>query len=112
MTTIFKPEYLFLLLSLLLFMAFPWLSRSIDAGAAPLDPGVLSITLMALLSFLVFKCLTWLLIRSIWPALAEYAGAHFAADFSLLSRRMKVCLFLGFYLSLLGMMIWCMNGVT
>ena len=88
-------------LTLLIFVAFPWLVRWIDAGAAPVDPGALSMILMALLAFLTFKAATWWLIRIIWPVFAEYSSQHFERNFKSLLSWQKVLIYLGFYLLLL-----------
>ena len=92
----------FLLLGVLsLFLVFPWLSRHIDVTAAPLDPGILSVVIMAVLSFLVFKALTWWLIRIIWPVFAEYSELCFEENFMSLLSWQKVVIYLAFYLFLL-----------
>ena len=42
-----KKEYMAILLSLLIFLNFPWLSRLWDITSAPIDPGALSAVIMA-----------------------------------------------------------------
>lgn len=106
MKMILKSEYFMMGCCLLLFLAFPWLTRNVDAGAAPLDAGMLSLPLLAILSFLIFKSVTWLLLRSLWPAFANYAMRTFDKDFQLLSPGLRICVFLSFYLCLLlGMVV-------
>lgn len=94
-------EPLSIVLLLLLFLAFPWLCRHVDATSAPLDPGVLSAVIMAVLSFLLFKAVTWQVIRVIWPVFALYSACDFEYDFRGLLAREKVLIYLGFYLLLL-----------
>lgn len=87
--------------SLLLFLVFPWLSRYLDITSAPIDPGALSAVVMAVFALLLFKAITWWLIKTLWPALAAYAELHFANHFQSLSACYKVIIFLSFYLLLL-----------
>lgn len=84
-----------------IFLVFPWLSRQIDVTSAPIDPGALSAIIMAILAFLVFKAVTWVVIRMIWPVFAEYSEESFETQFLSLSAREKVLIYLGFYLLLL-----------
>ena len=96
-----KKEHLAITFWLLLFLNFPYLSRQIDAASAPIDPGALSAVLMAVLALLLFKSITWWLIKSIWPVLATYSEYHFAHNFKSLSPCLKVIIYLSFYLLLL-----------
>ena len=84
--------------ALLLFLVFPWLCRNVDITSAPIDPGVLSAPLLAVLSFLLFQGITWWCIKMIWPVFAEYSSVYFEADFNRLNAREKVVIYLGFYL--------------
>lgn len=94
-------EHGLLLMVFAAFLVFPRLSRQIDVTSAPLDPGILSIVIMAVLSFLIFKALSWWLIRIIWPVFAEYSELHFERNFKSLLSWQKVLIYLGFYLCLL-----------
>ena len=96
-----KKEHLAILTALLLFLYFPWFSRRIDITSAPIDPGALSAVIMAILSLMAFKAVTWWLINIIWPVLAEYSKEHFERNFKSLLSWQKVIIYLGFYLLLL-----------
>lgn len=96
-----KHEGFLLLCVMITFLAFPWLSRHIDITSAPVDPGALSIVIMAVLAFLVFKSFTWLLLQVIWPVFAEYSEWNFEDDFVSLPALYKVLIYLSFYLLLL-----------
>lgn len=86
-----------------LFLVFPWLSHRIDAGAASLDAGVLSLILITLLSMIIFKTISWLLLRTVWPCLADYAADLMAEDFWTLDARSRLLLFCGaYFLMILG----------
>ena len=98
---ILKKEHLAIFSALLLFLYFPWLSRRIDITSAPIDPGALSAVIMAILSLLAFKAVTWWLINIIWPVLAEYSKEHFERNFKSLLSWQKVIIYLGFYFLLL-----------
>ena len=50
-----KKEYLHILTWLLIFLVSPQLLRTVDLTAAPLDPGVLSILIVAVLAVLLFQ---------------------------------------------------------
>lgn len=86
---------------LILFLAFPWLCRHVDVTSAALDPGALSAVIMAVLTFLLFKAVTWQAIKSIWPVFAVYSECDFEYDFRGLLAREKVLIYLSFYLLLL-----------
>jgi hypothetical protein len=49
----------------------------------------------------LFKAITWWLVKTLWPALANYSNYHFANNFQSLSACHKVLIYLGFYLLLL-----------
>lgn len=98
---IFKKEHLAIFSALFLFLFFPSLSRWIDITSAPIDPGALSAVIMAILSLLAFKAITWWLINIIWPVLADYSKEQFEQNFKSLSPWQKVVIYLGFYLLLL-----------
>lgn len=84
--------------ALLLFLVFPWLCRNVDITSTPIDPGILSAPLLAVLSFLLFKGVTWWCMKMIWPVFAEYSMVYFEADFKILNAREKVLIYLGFYI--------------
>ncbi|WP_374166373.1 hypothetical protein [Arcticibacter sp. MXS-1] len=97
----FSQEHGLLISTLLCVLVFPWFVRHIDITSAPVDPGILSVILVAILAFLSFKALTWWLIRIIWPGLAEYSELQFLKNFRSLHALQKVLIYLGFYLLLL-----------
>ena len=99
-------------LSLVLFLLFPFLCRHIDVTSAPLDPGILSIMIMAVLTFLVFKAVTWMAIRIIWPVFAEYSEVQFEGNFRSLTQLQKVLIYLGFYMLLLFGMVFTLTAMA
>jgi len=86
---------------LVLFLIFPWLCRHVDITSAPIDPGALSAVIMAILSFLLFKAVTWRVMKAIWPVFTVYSECDFEYEFRGLAAREKVLIYLGFYLLLL-----------
>ncbi len=108
---ILKKEYIGVALALLLFFAFPQLVRHYDQSAAPIDPGALSAILMAVLAMLIFKLVTWWLIRMIWPVFAIYSNYHFESNFKSLLSWQKIIIFLGFYCSLLFAFIFVLHAI-
>lgn len=108
----FQHEGFMVFLSLAGFLLFPWLCRHIDVTSAPVDPGVLSIVLIAILSFLIFKSVTWWVIRIIWPVFAEYSELHFERNFKSLLPLQKVLIYLAFYLLVLFGMVMTLLAVS
>lgn len=91
-------EYLGIIASLLLLLIFPYLIRKVDPSAAPIDPGILSGIVLAIVAVLVFNAVTWWLIRIIWPAFAHYSANNFVSDFKSLLPCQRVYIYLGFFL--------------
>ena len=96
-----RREYLAIIFWLLLFLNFPFLARYIDSASAPIDPGALSAIFMAVLALLLFKSITWWIIRAIWPVFAIYSVYHFEHNFKSLKPCSKVLIYLSFYLLVL-----------
>jgi hypothetical protein len=96
-----RREHLAILASLLIFLNFPWLCRHWDVTSAAIDAGALSAVVMAIFALLLFKAVTWWLLKTLWPALAVYSEYHFAYNFQSLTPCFKVLIFLSFYLLLL-----------
>jgi len=94
----FRKELLGILIITLLFFLFPILVRKIDSTAAAIDPGILSGIILAISAVLIFKALTWWIIKSIWPVFAKYSELHFERNFRGLNSLQKVVIYLGFYL--------------
>ncbi len=84
-----------------IFLGFPYIVRQIDNTAAAIDPGIFSAIILAVSAILIFKALTWWLIRTIWPVFAEYSAEHFERNFKSLFSWQKVLIYLGFYLFIL-----------
>jgi len=108
---IFKKEHLLIFSAIFLFLYFPGLSRLIDITSAPIDPGALSAVIMAILSLLAFKAVTWWLINIIWPVFAEYSKEHFEQNFKSLLPWQKVIIYLAFYLLLLYSFVATLAGI-
>lgn len=98
---IFNKEQGLILLALVLFVLSPFVLRSIDMSAAPLDAGIISAIILAVLAFLVFKAITWWLVQNIWPVLGQYSKEHFDSNFKSLLSWQKIIIYLSFYLLLL-----------
>ncbi|WP_158280830.1 hypothetical protein, partial [Pararcticibacter amylolyticus] len=93
-------------------LVFPWISRRIDVTSAPVDPGILSVVIVAVLTFLVFKAVTWMAIRVIWPVFAEYSEVCFEDNFLSLTVPQKVLIYLGFYMMLLWSMVSILRALV
>ena len=83
------------------FLLFPQLIRQVDFSAAPIDPGIFSAVILALVSVLIFQAVTWWVIRIIWPVFYFYSTYHFENNFKSLESWQKVIIYLGFYCFLL-----------
>jgi hypothetical protein len=91
-------EYLGIIVALLILLIFPGLIRQIDPSAAPIDPGILSGIVLAIVAVLIFNSVTWWLIRVIWPVFADYSNSLFISDFKSLAPCQRVLIYLGFFL--------------
>jgi len=95
-----QREYLPIAAALFILVKIPAILRFFDPTAAPVDLGIFSTIILTVVAILIFKSLTWILIRSLWPDLADYAQNKFANDFNELEPWQRVKIFLGFYLVL------------
>lgn len=80
------------------FLLFPYIIRQLDNTAAAIDPGIISAIILAAVAFLIFKALTWWLIKVIWPVFADYSERQFESNFRAMQSGHKVIIYLGFYL--------------
>ena len=106
-----KKEYLHILTWLLIFLVSPQLLRTVDLTAAPLDPGVLSILIVAVLAVLLFQALTWATLKLIWPVFTNYSQFHFEQNFKNLLPWQKILIYLSFYLFLLYSFVICFSAL-
>lgn len=106
-----RHEASLIFFSLVAFLLFPWFVRRVDMTSAPLDPGIISVVLMAVLSFLVFKAVTWWVIRVVWPVFAEYSELHFERNFNALLPLQKVMIYLTFYMLLLMGFVFTLSAL-
>ena len=97
----FRKELAGILFILLLFILFPRLVRLVDITSAPIDPGAFSAVILAVSAMLIFKAVTWWLLKTIWPVFTDYSEHHFERNFKSLLSLHKVIIYLGFYLALL-----------
>ncbi|WP_256011830.1 hypothetical protein [Desertivirga xinjiangensis] len=108
----FKKEHLAILISLLLFIYYPVISRYLDVTSAPIDPGALSAIIIAVVALLIFKALTWWLIKALWPAMAIYSEYSFENNFNSLSPCWKVSIYLSFYLLVLFSFVLTLSALV
>jgi len=106
-----KREYLSIVFWLLLFLESPGMLRHIDITAAPIDPGALSAIILSVLAVLIFLAVTWWVIKTLWPALANYSEHLFETDFISLSPWQNILIYLAFYLSLLLAFVFTLSAV-
>ncbi len=96
-----RKEFAGILVIIMIFLLFPYFIRRIDVTAAAIDPGIFSAIILAVSAVLIFKAVTWWIIKAIWPVFAEYSNKHFERNFKSLITWQKVVIYLGFYLLLL-----------
>ena len=96
-----RKEFAGLLIILIAFLVFPRLIRLVDITSAPIDPGAFSAVILAIAALLLFKAVTWWLIKAIWPVFADFSDHHFERTFRSLTALQKVVIYLVFYLALL-----------
>ena len=97
----FRKEFAGILIILLLFILFPRLVRQVDYSAAPIDPGAFSAVILAVSAMLIFKAVTWWLLKTIWPVFTDYSTYHFERNFKSLLSLHKVIIYLLFYLAIM-----------
>lgn len=107
-----KKEYIGIVIIVVLFLWFPQLSRLVDHTAAPIDAGALSAIVLAISALLIFKTITWWLIKSIWPVFMEYSNEHFERNFKSLNPWQKVVIYLTFYLVLLYAFVFTLVAIV
>ena len=96
-----KKEFAGIFFILIAFLVFPRLIRLVDITSAPIDPGAFSAVILAVAALLLFKAVTWWLIKAIWPVFAEFSDHHLERHFKTLPSLHKVVIYLLFYLALL-----------
>lgn len=107
----FRKEMAGILTVLIIFLIFPYVIRRIDITAAAIDPGILSAIILAASAVLIFKAITWWLLKTIWPVFAEYSEAHFENNFRSLLNWQKVVIYLGFYVVVLYAFVVILIGL-
>ncbi len=93
-----RKEFAGILVIILIFLLFPYFIRHVDVTAAAIDPGIFSAIILAASAVLIFKAITWWVIKAIWPVFAEYSNEHFERNFKSLITWQKVLIYLGFYM--------------
>ena len=101
-----------ILVALMAFLLFPYLIRGLDPTAASIDPGMLSGILLAIAAVLIFKAVSWWLIKVIWPVLALYATVRLSLHFESLTPLQKVLISLGAYLLILYAFLFSLAFLT
>ncbi|MDP3468288.1 MAG: hypothetical protein Q8S11_08135 [Daejeonella sp.] len=96
-----RKEFMGIIILITVFFLFPYLIRQLDVSAAAIDPGIISAVILAAIAILVFKALTWWLIKVIWPVFAEYSEQQFESNFRSMRTGQKVIIYLSFYLLIL-----------
>ena len=107
-----KKEFAGLLLILIAFLVFPRLIRLVDITSAPIDPGAFSAVILAVAALLLFKAVTWWLIKAIWPVFADFSDHHLERHFKTLPSLHKVVIYLVFYLALLFGFVLVLGAVV
>jgi hypothetical protein len=107
----FRKELAGILIILLIFLLFPRLVRQLDYTAAPIDPGAFSAVILAISAMLIFKAVTWWLLKAIWPVFADYSDQHFERNFKSLLSLHKVLIYLVFYLAILYGFVLVLVGI-
>lgn len=99
------------LVALLLFLYCGAVLRYMDPAAAPLDTGVLSLPLLAILILLVFIAISLWLLGLIWPVFRKFPLTHFENQFKSLDPCQKICCYLAAFFLLLYAFIGCLHAI-
>ena len=108
----FRKELAGILVILLIFLIFPRVVRQVDYTSAPIDPGAFSAVILAVSAMLIFKAVTWWLLKTIWPVFTDYSTHHFERNFKSLLSLHKVIIYLVFYLALLYGFVMVLGAIV
>lgn len=106
-----KPLSLVITALLILFMWSGPLLRLIDPLAAAPDIGVLGLTLLGLLSGLVFIAISHWLLGLLWPVFRDFRNYHFEPIFKSLLPWQKIIIYLACFFLLLYAFVACLAAV-
>ncbi len=95
----------------ILFLYCGPLLRRADPVAAVVDPGVLSLLVLATLSLLLFISISLWLLGLIWPVFRDYRRYHFSSNFKSLTPWQKIAFFMVAFFLLLFAFICCLAAV-
>ena len=96
-----RKEFIGIIIVLTAFLVFPYIIRQLDITAAAIDPGIISAVILAAVAILIFKALTWWLIKVIWPVFADFSEQQFESNFRSMQSGQKVIIYLSFYMLIL-----------
>jgi hypothetical protein len=96
-----RKEFIGIIIVVTAFLVFPYIIRQLDITAAAIDPGIISAVILAAVAILIFKALTWWLIKVIWPVFADFSEQQFESNFRSMQSGQKVIIYLSFYMLIL-----------
>ena len=96
-----RKEFIGIVAVVTAFLVFPYIIRQLDITAAAIDPGIISAVILAAVAILIFKALTWWLIKVIWPVFADFSEQQFEGNFRSMQSGQKVIIYLSFYMLIL-----------
>jgi len=96
-----RKEFIGIIAVVTAFLVFPYIIRQLDITAAAIDPGIISAVILAAVAILIFKALTWWLIKVIWPVFADFSEKQFESNFRSMQSGQKVIIYLSFYMLIL-----------
>ena len=96
-----RKEFIGIIIVVTAFLVFPYIIRQLDITAAAIDPGIISAVILAAVAILIFKALTWWLIKVIWPVFADFSEQQFESTFRSMQSGQKVIIYLSFYMLIL-----------
>ena len=96
-----RKEFIGIIIVVTAFLVFPYIIRQLDITAAAIDPGIISAVILAAVAILIFKALTWWLIKVIWPVFANFSEQQFESNFRSMQSGQKVIIYLSFYMLIL-----------
>ena len=96
-----RKEFIGIIAVVTAFLVFPYIIRQLDITAAAIDPGIISAVILAAVAILIFKALTWWLIKVIWPVFANFSEQQFESNFRSMPSGQKVIIYLSFYMQIL-----------
>lgn len=100
-------EYVLLIVAVVLFLVSPYIFRWYDPTAGSFDIGVLQVNITSIISLCLFSCVSWAMLKILWPDIRCFFEDEFGKNFKSLTPWQKIAtsLFVYFFIVLALVML-------